>query len=268
MIAVRRFNWTEYLLESWALALFMVSACGFAVLLFHPGSPLVRAWPHPVARRALMGVAMGGTAILNAYSPWGRRSGAHANPAVTLTFLRLGRMRSRDAAGYIVAQFLGAILGVSAAALLFSGRIADPSVDYVVTLPGMGGTAVAFAAEVAISFLLMLVILSSAARARLAPFTGVLAGTMVAVYITLENPLSGMSMNPARSLGSALLAVRWDHLWIYFIAPPLGMLLAVDAQRWLGLKLDRVCAKLHHDPRYRCLFCEHREQGSRAPGTS
>ncbi|HEU5220217.1 MAG TPA: aquaporin [Gemmatimonadales bacterium] len=259
-------NWTEYALESWALGLFMVSACGFAVLLFHPASPVPRALPDPLARRALMGLAMGATAVLNAYSPWGRRSGAHSNPAVTLAFLRLGRMRRRDAAGYIVAQCAGAVLGVALAARLLAPWIADPSVNYVVTMPGARGVAAAFAAELGISFLLMLVILSTAARERLAPLTGLFAGALVALYITVENPLSGMSMNPARSLGSAVLAVRWEHLWLYFLAPPLGMLLAVEARQRAGRGLERACAKLHHDLRYRCLFCEHRED--RRAGTS
>lgn len=264
----RTAHWVEYALESWALGLFMMSACGFAVLLFHPASPMVRAVPDPLVRRGLMGLAMGGTAVLNAYAPWGRRSGAHANPAVTLTFFRLGRMPARDAAGYITAQFLGGILGMALAAMLLSRWIADPSVNYVMTLPGMRGELVAFAAEVVISFLLMLVILATADRRRLAPYTALFAGGLVALYITLENPLSGMSMNPARSLGSAALAVRWDHLWLYFVAPPVGMLLAVEVRRGLGATAGHACAKLHHDLQYRCLFCEHREARDRRPGTS
>lgn len=204
-----------------------------------------------------MGVAMGGTLILNVYSPWGRRSGAHSNPAVTLTFLRLGRIAPRDAAGYIAAQFTGGILGTLAAALLFRHWIADPSVNYAVTLPGIWGTAAAFAAELLISFGMMLLVLTAMGRERLAPYTGLLAGLLIAVYIALEAPISGMSMNPARSLGSALPAMRWDAIWIYFTAPLLGMLLAVEARRATGAGLRAACAKLHHDSRYRCIFCGH-----------
>jgi aquaporin Z len=257
-------NWLEYGLEAWALGLSMVSACGFGVLLFHPSSPVLAALPDPLARRLLMGAAMGLTAVLNAYSPWGRRSGAHANPAVTLAFLRLGRMPGRDAAGYVAAQFAGGLLGVLLAARPLRGWIADPSVDYVVTLPGPWGAGWAFAAELGISFLLMLVVLTVSAIPRAARFTGLAAGLLVAACITLETPVSGMSMNPARSLGSAIPAMRWDALWVYFVAPPLGMLLAAEARRRWSAGVAPGCAKYDHDPRYRCLFCEHRAATSPA----
>ena len=97
MTTTGRLNWTEYALEGWALGLFMFSACAFSVLLFHPASPAVEALPSEALRRLLMGVAMGGTAVLKIYSSWGRRSGAQMNPAVTLTFYRMGRMPGRDA---------------------------------------------------------------------------------------------------------------------------------------------------------------------------
>jgi Glycerol uptake facilitator and related permeases (Major Intrinsic Protein Family) len=113
-----RSHLAEYGYEALGLGLFMISACGFGVLLFHPSSPLVQVIPGDVTRRALMGLAMGLTAIANIYSPWGRRSGAHLNPAVTLTFLRLGKLKPRDAAWYIAAQFAGGLLGTAIAALL------------------------------------------------------------------------------------------------------------------------------------------------------
>ncbi|HET9275115.1 MAG TPA: aquaporin [Gemmatimonadales bacterium] len=260
----RGLNWTEYLLEGWALGLFMLSACGFSVLLFHPASPVVRALPDELSRRVLMGVAMGGTAILNIYSPWGRRSGAQMNPAVTLTFFRMGRMPVRDAAGYIAGQFAGGLLGVAASAVPLARWIGDPAVSYAVTVPGPWGIAAAWAGELAISFALMLMVLTVASRPRFAPWTGVLAGLLVAVYIVLESPVSGMSMNPARTLASALPAMRWTALWVYFTAPLAGMLLAVELTRLLGERAERVCGKMHHDAAYRCLFCEHLRQ-ARAP---
>jgi aquaporin Z len=80
----------EYLMEAAGLGLFMVSAGVFATLLEYPGSPVHRAVADPDLRRWLMGVAMGATAIAIVHSPWGRQSGAHLNPAVTLAFWRLG----------------------------------------------------------------------------------------------------------------------------------------------------------------------------------
>ena len=76
--------------------MFMISACFFASILEYPDSPVRQAIHDPVARRGLMGLAMGLTAMTIIYSPWGRQSGAHINPAVTLTFLRLGKIEPWD----------------------------------------------------------------------------------------------------------------------------------------------------------------------------
>ena len=249
-----RSHLAEYGYEALGLGLFMISACGFGVLLFHPSSPLVQVIPSAVTRRALMGLAMGLTAIANIYSPWGRRSGAHLNPAVTLTFLRLGKLKPVDAAWYIAAQFTGGLLGTAIAALLLRRWIGHPSVNYVATVPGMAGLLPAFLAESGISFLLMLIILAVSNTPRLARFTGFVAGCLVALYITVESPISGMSMNPARTTGSAAFAHLWTGSWIYFLAPVLGMLLAAECYVRLGRRA--ACAKMYHDSRVHCIFCQ------------
>src|SRR5689334_13092656 len=115
---VRR-NWPEYLIEGWALGTFMISAGVVATLLDYPGSPVHRAIADPTLRRVLGGIAMGLTAIALIYSPWGQRSGAHMNPAVTLTFLRLGKIHRGDAFAFVLAQFIGGTLGVLLVAKLF-----------------------------------------------------------------------------------------------------------------------------------------------------
>ena len=89
------------------------------------------------------------------------------------------------------------------------------------------------------------------------PFIGLFAGLMVAVYISVFAPLSGMSINPARSFASALPGYLWDSLWIYFTAPVIGMQLAVDLFRLGKLGREKFCAKLNHDPAYRCIHCGH-----------
>lgn len=245
-------HWPEYLIEGAGLGLFMVSACVFTTLLEHPASPLRQAIADPLWRRVPMGLAMGLTAVALIYSRWGMRSGAHLNPAVTVTFWRLGKVAGWDAGFYVAAQFLGAVAGVGLAAGLLGEAVASPVVNYAVTVPGMGGVAIAFLAEVGISLVLMLAILTVSNTPALARWTGVCAGALVALYIVLEAPLSGMSLNPARTLGSAVHAGVYGALWVYFTAPPLGMLLAAEAY---GMARGRVrCAKLHHDNPQRCIF--------------
>jgi len=251
--ALRR-HWPEYLMEAAGLGLFMISAGLFGTLLFHPGSPVVALLPDPLARRALMGLIMGLTAITIIYSPWGQQSGAHLNPAVTLTFWRLGKIASWDALFYVAAQFAGGALGVLVVLALLGAIFADPPVSYVATVPGAGGSALALLAEAVISFGLMTMILFATNTPRLMRLTGVFAGGLVALYITFEAPLSGMSMNPARTLASALPGSLWHGLWIYFVGPTAGMLLAVEVYRLIRRTPEVICAKLNHHTQRRCIF--------------
>jgi aquaporin Z len=254
LVAVRQ-HWPEYLMEAAELGIFMLSACLIVALIEYPGSPVYSIISDPILRRMLIGFAMGVTAILIVYSPFGKQSGAHFNPAVTLTFLRLGKIAPWDAFFYVVAQFIGALLGVMLAVqMLGQMLIANPSINYVATLPGKAGIQTAFVAEVVISFGLMLIVLIVSNNKRLNRFTAVFAGALVAAYITFEAPISGMSMNPARSFASALPAGIWTALWIYFIAPPIGMLLAAEVYlRFKGAN-SVLCCKLHHENGKRCIF--------------
>ncbi len=249
-----RTHWPEYLMEATELGLFMISACAFGVLLEHPSSPVRQAIADPFVRRALMGLAMGGTAIAIIFSPLGKQSGGHFNPSVTLTFLRLGKIKPWDALFYVCAQFAGGIAGVVLAATLLRNTLAHPAVNYVATLPGPSGAGPAFLAEVVITFILMSAILLVSNHRTLSRYTGLFAGALVATYIAIESPISGMSMNPARTFGSAAVGHIYTGLWIYFIAPLIGMLLAAELYvRQRGLR--RVfCAKLHHCNDRRCIF--------------
>jgi aquaporin Z len=259
MSALRR-HWREYAIEALLLGLFMLSAAGFATLLQHPLSPLAQWDARPLVRRIPMGLAMGLTAIALIYSPLGARSGGHMNPAVTLTFLRLGKLARADAAWYIGAQFAGGTAGILAAIWLLRGLPGDPSVNYVATAPGTAGSLAAFAAEAAISFLMMSTILGVSNTPGLARYTGLAAGALVAIYIVFEAPFSGMSMNPARTVGPNVLAQAAGTLWIYFTAPPLGMLAAAE---WYARRHGRSkvrCAKLHHPLHVPCIFrCGYQE---------
>jgi aquaporin Z len=250
-----REHWPEYGLEALGLGLFMLAAAAFATLLEHPDSPLRAAVSHALPRRVLMGTAMGLTAMTLIYSPLGARSGAHLNPATTIAFLRLERLHAVDALAYVVSQFAGGLAGIALAAALLAPWIGAPSVRYVATVPGeMWGVAAAFVAEGVITFVLMTVVLHVSNHARWSRYTGACAGLLVALSITVEAPISGMSMNPARSLGPALLSGDLGPLWIYFVAPAIGMLSAAELfVHTRGPGAVR-CAKLHHHSPARCIF--------------
>src|SRR5262252_1939035 len=232
----------------------MMAAGVLATNIELPNSPVRLAITGAVWRRVLLGAGVGLTAVAIIYSPWGQRSGAHLNPAVTLTFYRLGKIAPWDALFYVSAQFVGAIAGVGVAATMLDSWLADPAVRYAATVPGEGGIRVAFFAEFLISFVLMTVVLTVSNRPGLNRFTGLFAGTLVASYIVFEAPLSGMSMNAARTVGSAVYAQAWMALWVYFTAPVLGMLSA--AQLFVSFRgVQKIyCAKLHHHNAQRCIF--------------
>ena len=244
-----------YLIEAGALGTFMVSACVFGTLLGHPSSPVVAAVVSDDLRRVLMGIAMGLTAVAIIHSPWGRRSGAQMNPAVTLTFFRLGKSAPRDAAAYVVAHFVGGATGVALAAALLGSALAAPGVMYVVTEPGMAGVAAAFVVELVISAILMTMVLHTASSDRWKRYTGVMAGGLVAMFIIFTAPVSGMSMNPARTVASAVVANHWMSVWVYLAAPLAGMLIAAEIFVRTRGREAVPCGKLMHaDP---CIFCEH-----------
>lgn len=262
--ALRR-HWPEYLIEAGGLGVFMIVAGVSVFVIERPGSLIQQIVPSPDLRRALIGVTMGITAVSLIYSPWGMRSGAHLNPAVTLTFWRLGKVAPADAIFYAAAQFAGGIAGTVLVSAILGDRFTMAPIYAVATLPGQPGEWAAFAAEVAIAFIMMTVILATNSSARLMRWTGVCAGILVALYITIEAPISGMSLNPARSIASAVPSGVWRGIWIYLLAAPVGMLLAAELHVALGGRTP--CAKLHHGARHRCIFhCNYAEMAATEAG--
>jgi aquaporin Z len=249
-----RHHWPEYAMEVAELGSYLFVACVFATLLQHPASVVREFVSSSLARRALMGLAMGATAIAIVTSPWGKRSGGHFNPAITFTFYRLGKVEFWDTWFYVIAQFLGAMSGVALAKYVLRAALAHDAVRYAVTVPGMYGSTVAFVAELTISFLLMITVLFATNQKRLAPYTAYFVGILIATYFTFEAPLSGMSTNPARTFGSAVHANYWHALWIYFIAPSMGMLAAGELFLRVRGGAAPYCANLHHANRERCIF--------------
>jgi aquaporin Z len=253
-IATALEHWPEYLMEAALLGIFMVSACVFGVLLEHPSSPIPQLIESGFARRVIAGIAMGLTLIGIVYSPWGQRSGAHLNPSVTLTFYSLGKIDRWDAVFYLAFQFLGGIGGVVIAELLIGAPLRHDAVNYVVTVPGPDGAGVALLAEVFISFLMMTTVLLVSNTPKTTRFTGVFAGVLLASFITFVAPISGVSLNPARTFGSAVAANEWSSFWVYLVAPPIAMLAAGRLYAWRSGIHAVFCAKLDHHNQQRCIF--------------
>ena len=249
-----RFHWPEYLMEAGEVTLYLFLTCLFAAALQGSGFPIRQLISSDIARRALMGLAVGATVTAIVMTPWGKQSGGHFNPAVTVAFCRLGKVALPDTLFYVVAQFLGAIAGVCIARYLLLAATGRQVVTYAVTMPGTGGSAIAFIAELTMSFLLMITILVASNREALARFTPYFVGFWYALFITFEAPFSGMSMNPARSFAPALHAGYWHALWLYLAAPTLGMLVAAEVFLRARGGLRPFCAKLHHANDKRCIF--------------
>ncbi|MEO7034079.1 MAG: aquaporin [Polyangiaceae bacterium] len=241
--------------EALGLGIFMLSACLMSVVLEYPHSRAHQLLPNADVRRALFGVAMGLTAAGIIYSPSGQRSGAHINPAVTLSFLRLGKIKPWDATFYVLAQLAGGLLGVLLAWALFPRALADPLVRFAVTVPGWAGVHGALITEAVISFVMMSVVLAVGSIQRLARFVGAASAVLIALDVYFAAPLSGFSMNPSRTAASALVANVWTAWWVYLVAPPLAMLAGAELHLRLRGARAMPCAKLHHSAQVRCIFC-------------
>jgi aquaporin Z len=253
-VASLRLHWPEYLMEVAEMSLYLFLTCLFATLLQHPASPIRHLIPSGILRRAIMGAGVGATVFAIVMTPWGKQSGGHFNPAITFTFYRLRKVGFWDALFYGVAQFFGATGGVAIATYILRGTPSHESVRYAVTLPGRYGDGVAFVAELAISFSLMATVLFASNHENLARYTPYFVGALYAIYTTFETPLSGMSMNPARTFGSAFHASYWHALWLYFLAPTLGMLVAAEVFLRARSGVGPYCAKLYHADNKRCIF--------------
>jgi aquaporin Z len=249
-----RTHWREYLMEAAELGVLMLGTCFFGVLLYSPQSPLNLIRLSRATKSFLMGTSIALTTFLIIRSPFGRRSGAHFNPAVTLTFLWLRRIHRWDALFYVAAQFAGGLSGVLMARQLLGSMLSSIPVQYVVTLPGSYGVFIAFAAEFALSGLLMGVVLCASNHPVLFRFTPILIAFLTVFYFALCSSISGFSVNPARTFSSAVFAGIWNGLWIYFLAPCAGMLAAATVYiRIMGRSYIR-CAKVLHDMHSICPF--------------
>lgn len=250
----KQLHWFEYGAELFGTAFLLFAGLSAVVFDFGRGSPLAAVLPDKSVRLLITGLLFAGSGALVAISPPGRLSGAHINPCVSLAFWIQGKMHHFDVVGYIVGQFLGAIIGTLLLALVWQGRAA--SVRYGMTLPRAGLPLwVVFLAEVGLTFLLVFSIFFFVSSHRLMRWTPLMVWILVALMVWLEAPVSGTSLNPARSFGPALVAGTWHDLWLYFVAPSLGALLAVAVFRLLTpARRDVLTGKMFHVPHYRSVF--------------
>jgi len=161
---------------------------------------------------------------------FGSKSGAHINPAVTIAFCLTDRFEKKYALGYIIAQLIGALLASLILKFLFQEHEGLGT-----TLPA-GAWHQSFILEILLTFFLMLTIFFVSQDKTIQQFTGIAVGGVVLLEAFFAGPITGASMNPARSIAPALVSGNMTHLWMYIAAPILGALLA--SATWLFLKED------------------------------
>lgn len=219
------------MMEALGLGLFMVSIGIFGTYLLSPHSTLTHIIPNERVRIFVLSIFMAATAFFITTSPITSPSGAHINPAVTLCFLRLGRISKRDAFFYILFQAVGATIAVYTMAVILKDIFTGPPVNYAVTQPGQYGVAVAFITEFLIAAGLMLLILFGNDNKKMQKHLPFYIAGLILFYVNASVLISGFSMNPTRSIASALPSGLWRYYWIYFVAPITGMLLATEFYR-------------------------------------
>lgn len=230
MIESIRMHWQIYLMEAFGLAGFVLFAGLLTIFLEHPDLPVMKSelQNHPLLRRVPLGI------ILSIYISvvillFGKKTGAHINPSVTWTFYRLGKINFTDALFYTIAQFTGAIAAAQLLKYAMGDLFSHSMVNYGNTEPKPPyGTMTAFIAEFIISFILMLVVLMASSSIRYEKYVALISGVLIGLYLIIEIPFSGMSLNPARSFAGAFAANKWGHLWLYFVSPTLAMLAASE----------------------------------------
>ena len=246
-----RWHGADWGCELLGTALLLLGGLSAVVLDFGTGSPVARVLPSHSLRLLLTGSLFASCGALVTISPLGRRSGAHLNPAVTLAFWCRGHVRALDLFGYVLSQGAGAVAGAFAVHVLWGRRAA--SVGDGLTLPGHGlGPLGAASVEAAMTALLVLTIFAFVSSRRTAHWTPLAVAAVIALLVWQGAPYTGTSLNPARSLGPAVVSGRFTDYWVYVAGPLTGALLASGI--WALVPFETLTAKLFHDERYRSVF--------------
>ncbi|WP_427918524.1 MIP/aquaporin family protein [Streptomyces sp. cg40] len=184
-------------------------------------------WNVPEGRLLAVAPLSGYTVTAVMLSPWGRVTGGHVNPAITLAMWRYGRTSGRDVAPFIAGLLIGSLLGIAAGRLVWGPVFASPAVDFAVIRPAPGWSwAAVTVVEAATMFAIVAVAGIGLSSRRLGPFTPWAVGTMITAQILAFGTLSGGIANPAREFGPALFSGDLSLLPVYLLAPPFGALTA------------------------------------------
>ena len=252
-----RRHWPEYTVEAGFLALFVLLAGIVSAWLPNPAGPVAAAWPDAAGRHLAAGLVMGLALAAMIYSPWGRRSGSHLNPAITLAYLRLGKIGRWDALFYTLAQIAG---GFAAVTLLRHNALLPAATQPSLLAAAIGPTNEwpAYLTELVLSGAAMLLILFTSNHERWFRWTGLLYSLMVVAIVACVAPLSGFGTNLARLLAVDVSADPSAANWLNLLPPLVGMQLAVEGYRLFTGRTQVLCGKLAHNTHGRCLFrCHH-----------
>jgi len=244
----------EYIAEFLGTAALVFFGLSAVVFNFSKDLPMSHWIPDPGTRRLLTGLCFAGTGSLVAISPLGRLSGGHINPAVSLAFWLSGKMRLDDFLSYVVAQMLGGIMGAALLVGVWHGYA--EGVHNGMSVPGNGWSpGCAFIFEAALTGLMVLMIFIFVSSRRLMRWTPLMNWFLIAGMVWLEAPISGTSLNPARSIGPALMTGEWGDQWIYVVAPLLGAMTGLFIFTAATPEGRRVLTgKLFSVPHYRTVF--------------
>lgn len=249
-------NWRLYCSEVIGTALLVLVGLSIVTFMFGAGTPMAGVIPNETLRRLVTGFLFGTTGALIALSPVGKISGAHINPAVSIGFSLMGKLKPSVAFGYVMAQLIGGLLG--AIPLLAWGAMGR-SVAFGATAPGPGySTLAALLGEVVTTFFMVALLTLFLGFRQIRRFTPALFPPLYAVMVCLEAPISGTSTNPARTFGPAVISGTWQAGWIYWLGPILGMLIAIIACSRLARRIE--VAKLYYFDSDRGDFLKNRKQ--------
>jgi aquaporin Z len=235
-------NLRMYFAEFLGTAILLCVGLSIVIFMFGENAPGSHLIPHYRLRQVISGFMFGSVGASIALSPLGKISGAHVNPVVTMGFRLMGKMTIATTVGYILAQLAGAIVGCLP--LLLWGELGK-SIDFGATSRGANYTILqCVLGEVITTFTLVAMLCFFIANRKLRKYTPFMIPVLYCIMVPLEADISGISTNPTRSLGPAVVSGQWTEWWIYWVGPIIGMLLAIILASFFALKIEE--AKLYH----------------------